>query len=287
MSSGDVGHFDDGGRLFVDGRDDEMIVSGGENVFPREVEDLLAEHDARRRGRGHRRRGREVRPAPAAFVVARGRPASSSEDELKDHVKANLARYKVPREIVFLEELPRNATGKVLKRELAAARGLTRPGVILVRPASARDVPALHALGVRTWRATYEGVLPSAAVEQRRRPSSSTRTRSARPCESGRMLAAFRDGMLVGLLEFDRVDAARTMVWKLYVDPDAQGRGIGGLLLERLLQTAGTARGRGRARRPQRGRGGVLRGPSASPSTRSRTRAEGARTVRRVRRLSR
>ncbi len=54
------------------------------------------------------------------------------------------------------------------------------------------------------------------------------------------MLAAFRDGVLVGLLEFDRVDAARTMVWELYVDPDAQGRGIGGLLLERLLQTAGS-----------------------------------------------
>jgi len=55
------------------------------------------------------------------------------------------------------------------------------------------------------------------------------------------MLAAFRDGVLVGLLEFDRVDAARTMVWKLYVDPGAQRRGIGGLLLERLLRTAGTA----------------------------------------------
>ena len=64
MSSGDVGHFDDGGRLFVDGRDDEMIVSGGENVFPREVEDLLADHDGGRRGRGHRRRRRAVRPAP-------------------------------------------------------------------------------------------------------------------------------------------------------------------------------------------------------------------------------
>ena len=46
LSSGDVGHFDDDGRLFIDGRDDEMIVSGGENVFPREVEDLLADHDA-------------------------------------------------------------------------------------------------------------------------------------------------------------------------------------------------------------------------------------------------
>jgi fatty-acyl-CoA synthase len=118
MSSGDVGHFDDQGRLFVAGRDDEMIVSGGENVFPREVEDLLAGHDAVSEvavvGVDDEQFGQRLR----AFVVLEsGR--DSSADELKDHVKANLARYKVPREIVFLEELPRNATGKVLKRELA------------------------------------------------------------------------------------------------------------------------------------------------------------------------
>jgi fatty-acyl-CoA synthase len=118
MSSGDVGHFDDQGRLFVAGRDDEMIVSGGENVFPREVEDLLAAHHAVSEvavvGVDDEQFGQRLR----AFVVLEsGR--DSSADELKDHVKANLARYKVPREIVFLEELPRNATGKVLKRELA------------------------------------------------------------------------------------------------------------------------------------------------------------------------
>jgi fatty-acyl-CoA synthase len=118
MSSGDVGHFDDQGRLFVAGRDDEMIVSGGENVFPREVEDLLAGHHAVSEvaviGVADEQFGQRLR----AFVVLEsGR--DSSADELKDHVKANLARYKVPREVVFLEELPRNATGKVLKRELA------------------------------------------------------------------------------------------------------------------------------------------------------------------------
>jgi acyl-CoA synthetase (AMP-forming)/AMP-acid ligase II len=119
MSSGDVGHFDDRGRLFVAGRDDEMIVSGGENVFPREVEDLLAAHDAVSDvavvGVADEQFGQRLR----AFVVLESGRASS-EDELKDHVKSNLARYKVPREIVFLDELPRNATGKVLKRELAA-----------------------------------------------------------------------------------------------------------------------------------------------------------------------
>jgi acyl-CoA synthetase (AMP-forming)/AMP-acid ligase II len=118
LSSGDVGHFDAGGRLFIDGRDDEMIVSGGENVFPREVEDLLADHDAVDEvaviGVEDEQFGQRLK---AFVVVTRG--AEVGPDELKDHVKANLARYKIPREIEFLDELPRNATGKVLKRELA------------------------------------------------------------------------------------------------------------------------------------------------------------------------
>jgi fatty-acyl-CoA synthase len=118
MSSGDVGHFDSEGRLFIDGRDDEMIVSGGENVFPREVEDLVACLDGVDEvamiGVPDADFGQRLR----AFVVT-SEGAELSADEIKAHVKANLARYKVPREIVFLDELPRNATGKVLKRELA------------------------------------------------------------------------------------------------------------------------------------------------------------------------
>jgi len=117
MSSGDLGRFDADGRLYVEGRDDEMIVSGGENVFPLEVENCLARHDrvveVAAIGVDDDEFGTRLR----AFVVpGDGRP---SEDELKDWVKQNLARYKVPREIVFLDELPRNATGKILKRELA------------------------------------------------------------------------------------------------------------------------------------------------------------------------
>jgi fatty-acyl-CoA synthase len=118
LSSGDVGHFDQNGRLFIDGRDDEMIVSGGENVFPREVEDLLADHEAvvevAAIGVPDEQFGQRLR----AFVVAED-GADVTVDELKSHVKANLARFKVPREIVFVDKLPRNATGKVLKRELA------------------------------------------------------------------------------------------------------------------------------------------------------------------------
>jgi fatty-acyl-CoA synthase len=116
MSSGDVGRYDEAGRLYVEGRDDEMIVSGGENVFPQEVEDCLSRHESvvevAAIGVGDDRFGKRLK---AFVVVTEPRP---SEDDLKDWVKQNLARYKVPREIVFLDELPRNATGKILKREL-------------------------------------------------------------------------------------------------------------------------------------------------------------------------
>ncbi len=117
MSTGDVGRFDTQGRLFVDGRDDEMIVSGGENVFPREVEDLLADHadieEAAVVGVADDEFGQRLR----AFVVVR-EGAELSEPAVQAYVKQNLARFKVPREVVFMEQLPRNETGKVLKRVL-------------------------------------------------------------------------------------------------------------------------------------------------------------------------
>ena len=117
MATGDVGRFDSGGRLFVEGRDDEMIVSGGENVFPKEVEDLLARHQAVAEAAALGVEDKDFGQRLRAFVVLeRGKEAN--EDDLKAYVKKNLARFKVPREIVFLDELPRNATGKVLKREL-------------------------------------------------------------------------------------------------------------------------------------------------------------------------
>jgi fatty-acyl-CoA synthase len=123
MSTGDVGYFDADGHLFVAGRDDEMIVSGGENVFPREVEDLLAKHaaieDVAIVGVDDAQFGQRLK----AFVVKR-KDASLSEEDVKDYVKANLARYKVPREVVFMDELPRNATGKVLKRVLIAQQAI-------------------------------------------------------------------------------------------------------------------------------------------------------------------
>jgi acyl-CoA synthetase (AMP-forming)/AMP-acid ligase II len=118
LASGDVGHFDEAGRLFVDGRDDEMIVSGGENVFPREVEDVVAGlegvEEVAAIGVDDERFGQRLK----AFVVRRP-GATFGEQDVKDHVQRNLARFKVPREVVFVDELPRTASGKVLKRELA------------------------------------------------------------------------------------------------------------------------------------------------------------------------
>ncbi len=119
MSTGDVGRFDESGRLFVDGRDDEMIVSGGENVFPREVEDLLADHGEIGEVAVVGVEDQEFGQRLTAFVVVR-EGAGLTAEAVKVYVKENLARYKVPRDVVFVEELPRNATGKVLKRELRA-----------------------------------------------------------------------------------------------------------------------------------------------------------------------
>ena len=117
MSSGDVGYFDEHGLLYVSGRDDEMIVSGGENVFPAEVEDLISGHPevVEATALGRRRQG--VGP-PAARLRRQGRRGRDRRGRDQGYVSENLARYKVPREVVFLDELPRNPTGKVLKREL-------------------------------------------------------------------------------------------------------------------------------------------------------------------------
>ncbi len=94
-----------------------MIVSGGENVFPAEVEDLLAGHEAVSEvavfGVDDEKFGQRLK---AVVVLRDGRELSA--DDVKAHVKANLAGYKVPREVVFTDELPRTSTGKILKREL-------------------------------------------------------------------------------------------------------------------------------------------------------------------------
>jgi fatty-acyl-CoA synthase len=107
------------GRLFVVGRDDEMIVSGGENVYPVEVEKTLATHaavaEAAVLGVDDDQYGQRL----VAFVVLTD-GAATTTDDLKAHVRENLANYKVPRAITVLDELPRGSTGKIVRRELHA-----------------------------------------------------------------------------------------------------------------------------------------------------------------------
>ncbi|MGY4710854.1 AMP-binding protein [Mycolicibacterium sp. CBM1] len=116
LSTGDTGHFDEHGLWYVDGREDDMIVSGGENVYPVEVENLLCEHpavvDAAVVGVPDQDFGQRL----CAFVVA---PDGDLDAEtVRSYVRERLARHKVPRDVHFVEALPRNETGKVLKRNL-------------------------------------------------------------------------------------------------------------------------------------------------------------------------
>ncbi len=119
MASGDVGRLDEAGRLYVVGRDDEMIVSGGENVYPIEVEKTLVTHpdvaEVSVIGIDDEQYGQRL----AAFVVLTT-DGSATTDALKQHVRDNLANYKVPREIIVLDELPRSSTGKIVRGELLA-----------------------------------------------------------------------------------------------------------------------------------------------------------------------
>ncbi|MGB3893570.1 MAG: acyl-CoA synthetase [Mycolicibacter sinensis] len=118
LSSGDTGHFDADGLWFVDGRDDDMIVSGGENVFPLEVENLLSDHpdviEAAVIGVDDVEFGKRL----CAFVVATP-DGRCDADEIKDFVRSHLARHKVPRDVLFVDALPRNETGKLLRNELS------------------------------------------------------------------------------------------------------------------------------------------------------------------------
>ncbi len=116
--SGDIGMHDEDGQLSITGRIKEMMIIGGENVFPREIEEVLNRHPSVKAsgvvGVTDHMRG-EI---PVAFVELT-EDASFDEKELKSWCRQNLAGYKTPKSIVCLDELPRNPTGKILRRELS------------------------------------------------------------------------------------------------------------------------------------------------------------------------
>lgn len=115
MSIGDLGRLDDDGYLFVEGRADDMVVVGGENVYPVEVEEIIESMSGVDEAAVLGVSDEEYGEVLAAFVVG-----SLSEDDVISRCKEELASYKVPKRVEVLDELPRTSTGKVLKRELIA-----------------------------------------------------------------------------------------------------------------------------------------------------------------------
>jgi malonyl-CoA/methylmalonyl-CoA synthetase len=113
--TGDLGELDDDGYLRLIGRSKELIITGGFNVYPREVEEVLLGHRAVAEvaviGRPSEQWGEEV----TAVVVASG---AVEEQDLREHAASRLAPYKVPKRVEFIDELPRNALGKVVRGEL-------------------------------------------------------------------------------------------------------------------------------------------------------------------------
>jgi acyl-CoA synthetase (AMP-forming)/AMP-acid ligase II len=117
--TGDIGVRDEDGYVFIVDRLKDMIVSGGENIAGSEVERVLYEHEAVLEAAVVGRPDERWGEVPVAYVVRRD-GTSASEDELVEHCRARLARFKVPKAVAFLDALPRNPSGKVLKRELRA-----------------------------------------------------------------------------------------------------------------------------------------------------------------------
>ena len=113
MSIGDLGHLDEEGYLFIEGRADDMVVIGGENVYPIEVEEVIEGISGVKEAAVLGVTDEEYGEVLAAFVVG-----DVSEDNIVKACKADLASYKVPRRVEILDELPRTSTGKILKREL-------------------------------------------------------------------------------------------------------------------------------------------------------------------------
>jgi long-chain acyl-CoA synthetase len=121
--SGDIARIDEDGCYFIVDRKKELIIRGGYNVYPREIEEVLYEHPAVREaaviGIAHDSLGEEV---GAAVAIKPG--ADATESDIRDYVKANVAAYKYPRHVWFVEELPKGPTGKILKRAIEPPAGV-------------------------------------------------------------------------------------------------------------------------------------------------------------------
>jgi long-chain acyl-CoA synthetase len=123
FATGDMAIVDEDGFFFIVDRKKDLIIRGGYNVYPREIEEVLYEHPAVREvavvGFPHPELGEEV---GAAVALKDG--AEATEDELREHAKEQVAAYKYPRRVWFVDELPKGPTGKILKREIEVPAGV-------------------------------------------------------------------------------------------------------------------------------------------------------------------
>ncbi|HLT56803.1 MAG TPA: hypothetical protein VK057_11920 [Bacillota bacterium] len=108
---------DEDGYVYIVGRKKEMIITGGENVYPQEIEFWLSEHEAIEEAAVIGLPDDLWGEAVTAFIVAKG---ILEQDELKEYCRKKLASYKIPKHFIYLEELPKTEVGKINKKELAA-----------------------------------------------------------------------------------------------------------------------------------------------------------------------
>ncbi|MBM7554778.1 o-succinylbenzoate--CoA ligase [Thalassobacillus pellis] len=124
LATGDMGYKDEEGFLYVIDRRKDLIISGGENIYPAEIEEVLAGVSEVLEAGVIGKKDDKWGQVPVAFIVSRT-GSEVTKEELLDHCRSKLASYKVPREVIFIDELPRNASNKILRRKLAgiAERG--------------------------------------------------------------------------------------------------------------------------------------------------------------------
>ena len=116
LYTGDIAYMDEDGYIFIVDRKKDMIIVGGYNVYPREVEEVLYEHPKVVEAAVIGVPDEKLGETPQAYVVVRD--GSLTEEELKTHCRKFLAKYKIPDKIIFIDELPKNTTGKILRRAL-------------------------------------------------------------------------------------------------------------------------------------------------------------------------
>ena len=115
MHTGDLATMDADGYCNIVGRIKDMVIRGGENVYPREIEEFLYGHPRHRRRAGHRRARRALRRGAVRVGAAARRRASSTPRRSREFCRGRLAHYKVPRYVLFVDEFPMTVTGKVQK----------------------------------------------------------------------------------------------------------------------------------------------------------------------------